>query len=143
MDAADPPPSDAATATTATTVTSPLSESEIASLFRLLSDDMLLHDPSRGTCCRNRCSGCAYLHPTSGDFACEEYTAAGGGTDDPRPGGWLAPYVVADFGNCVHASWWGSGSPERPMRPTRTGIRRWRPPPLPVVGSWREIDSLR
>jgi hypothetical protein len=75
-----PAPSDAAAATTATTATSPLSESEIASLFHLLSDDMLLHDPSRGTCCRNRCSGCAYLDPTSGDFACEEYTAAGGGT---------------------------------------------------------------
>ncbi len=75
MDAADPPPSDAAAATTVTTATSPLSESEIASLFRLLSDDMLLHNLSRGTCCRNRCSGCAYL-------VCDEYTAAGGGTTD-------------------------------------------------------------
>ncbi len=84
-----------------------MSESEIASLFRLLSDDMLLHDPSRGTCCRNRCSGCAYLDLTSGDFACDEYTAAGGGADDPRPGGWLAPYVFADFGDRVHASLWG------------------------------------
>ncbi len=61
-----PPPSDAAAVTTATTATSPLLESEIASLFRLLSDDMLLHDPSRGTCCHNRCPGCAYLNPTSG-----------------------------------------------------------------------------
>ncbi len=68
---------------------------------------MLLHDPSRGTCCRNRCSGCAYLDPKSGDFACDEYTAAGGGADDPCPGGWLAPYVVADFGDRVHASSWG------------------------------------
>jgi hypothetical protein len=84
-----------------------LSESEIASLFRLLSDDMLLHDPSRGTCCHNRCSGCAYLDPTSGDFACDEYTAAGGGADSPRPGGWLTPYVVTDFGDRVHASSWG------------------------------------
>ncbi len=82
MDAANPPPSDAAAATTVTTATSQLSESEIASLFRLHSDDMLLHDPSRGTCCRNRCSGCAYLNPTSGDFTCDEYTAAGGGTTD-------------------------------------------------------------
>jgi hypothetical protein len=86
-----PPPSDAAAATTATTATSPLSESEITSLFRLLLDDMLLHDPSRGTCCRHRCTGCAYLDPTSGDFACDEYNAAGGGADDPCPGGWLAP----------------------------------------------------
>jgi hypothetical protein len=86
---------------------SPLSESEIASLFRLLSDDMLLQDPSRGTCCRNRCSGCAYLDPMSGDFACDKCTVAGGGADNPRPGGWLAPYVVADFGNRVHASSWG------------------------------------
>ena len=107
MDAADPPPSDATAATTARTATSPLSESEIASLFRLLSDDMLLHDPSRGTCCRNRCSGCAYLDPTSGDFACDEYTAAAGGADDPHPGGCLAPYVVADFGDRIHTSLWG------------------------------------
>ncbi len=76
MDAVDPPPSDAAAMTTATTATLPLSEWEIASLFRLLSDDILLHDPSWGTCCRNRCSGCAYLDPTSGDFACNEYTVA-------------------------------------------------------------------
>ncbi len=82
MDAADPPPSDAAAAITATTATLPLSESEIPYLFRLLSDDMLLHDPSRGTRCRNRCSGCAYLDPTSSDFACDEYTAAGGKTTD-------------------------------------------------------------
>ncbi len=81
-----------------------MSESEIASLFRLLSDDMLLHDPSRGTCCRNRCSGCAYLDPTSGDFACDEYTAAGSEADDPRPGGWpssqtsvFAHTLVYDF----------------------------------------------
>ncbi len=103
MDAADPPPSDAAAATTATTATSPLSELEIASLFRLLLDDMLLHNPSRGICCRNRCSGCAYLNPTSGDFACDDYTAAGGKADNPRLGGWLAPYVVADFGKRIHA----------------------------------------
>ncbi len=107
MDDADPPPSDAAAATTATTATSLLSESEIASLFRLLSDNMLLHDPSRCTCCRNRCSGCAYLDPMSGDFACNEYTAAGSGAGDPRPGGWLAPYVLADFGDHVHALLWG------------------------------------
>ena len=143
MDAANPPPSDAAAATTATTATSPFLESEIASLFGLLLDDMLLHDSSQGTCCRNRCLSCAYLDLTSGDFACDEYTAAGGGADDPRPGGWLAPYVVADFGKAsMHCRGGGSCSPERPMRPTRTGIRRWRPPPLPALGSWREIDSL-
>ncbi len=107
MDDADPPPSDAAAKTTATMATLLLSESEIASLFRLLSDNMLLHDPSRGTCCRNRCSGCAYLDLTSGDFTCDEYTTTGGGADDPHPGGLLAPYVVADFGDCVHASLWG------------------------------------
>ncbi len=107
MDATNPPSSNAAAATTATTATSPLSESEIASLFPLLSDDMLLHDLARGTCCCNRCSGCSYLNPTSGDFACDEYTAAGGGANNPRPGGWLAPYVIADFRNRVHALLWG------------------------------------
>ncbi len=144
MDAANPPPSDAAAATTATTATSPFLESEIASLFGLLLDDMLLHDSSQGTCCRNRCLSCAYLDLTSGDFACDEYTAAGGGADDPRPGGWLAPYVVADFGNCIHASLWG-----RILFPGTTnaadedGDPELAPPPLPAVGSWREIDSLR
>ncbi len=144
MDAADPPPSNAAAATTATTATSPLSESEIASLFHLLSDDMLLHDPSWGTCCRNRCSGCAYLDPTSGDFACDEYTAASGGADNPRPGGWLAPYVVADFGDRIHASLWG-----RILFPGTTDAAnedrdpKVAPPPPPAVGSWREIDLLR
>ncbi len=120
-----------------------MSESEIASLFRLLSDDMPLHDPSRGTCCRNRCSGCAYLDPTSGDFACNEYTAAGGGANDPCPGGWLAPYVIADFGDRIHASSWG-----RILFPGTTntadedGDPEVAPPPLPAVGSWREINSL-
>ncbi len=84
-----------------------MSESEIPSLFCLLSDDMLLHNPSWGICCHNRCLGCAYLDPTSGDFACDEYTAAGSGADDPRPGGWLAPYVVVDFNDPIHASSWG------------------------------------
>ncbi len=83
-----------------------LLESEIASLFRLLLDNMLLHNLSRGTCCRNRCLGCTYLDPTSSDFACDKYTTAGGGADDPRPGGWLAPYVITDFGDRVHASLW-------------------------------------
>jgi hypothetical protein len=141
MDAANPPPFDAAAATTATTATSPLSESEIASLFRLLSDDMLLHDPSRGTCGHNRCSGYAYLEPTSGDFACDEYTAAGGGADDPCPGGWLAPYVVADFGDRVHASSWGQIL--FPGTANKDGDPEVVPPTPPAVGSWREIDSLR
>jgi hypothetical protein len=88
--------------------------------------------------------GCAYLDPTSGDFACDEYTAAGGGADDPRPGGWLAPYVIADFGNRIHASLWG-----RILFPGTTdaadedGDPEVAPPPPPAVGSWREIDSLR
>jgi hypothetical protein len=138
-----PPPSDAATATTATTATLPLSELEIASLFRLLSDNMLLHDPSRGTCCRNRCSGCAYLDPTSSDFACNEYTAAGGGANDSRPGGWLVTYVVADFGDRVHALSWGQILfPGLTDAADEDGDPEVAPPPLPVVGSWREIDSL-
>ncbi len=97
---------------------------------------MLLHDPSWGTCCHNRCSGCTYLNPTSGDFACDEYTAAGSEADNPRPGGWLAPYVVADFGNRIHALSWG-----RILFPGTTdaadedGDPEGAPPPPPAVGS--------
>ena len=140
-----------AAATAATTTSSPLSKSEIASLFRLLSDDVLLHDPSRGTCCRNGCSGCAYLDPLNGNFVYDEYVAGTETDDDPlRPSGWLAPYVSADFGDRVHASSWG-----RILFPETTGAaeeedgdpRGGAPPPPPLLpaaaGCWRWIDSHR
>lgn len=71
-------------------------ESEIRSLFSLLSDKTLLFDPSRGQCCRSKCSGCVYLDG-DGSFIFDEYSSVSG---------YLPPYVKVDFGNRVHTSKW-------------------------------------
>lgn len=81
-----------------------LSASELQTLFKLLSDATILFDPSRGTCCRNKCSGCNFLDPEKGNFIYDEYTIGDGSSDDV--GGWLAPYVKVDFGERVHISRW-------------------------------------
>jgi hypothetical protein len=126
---------DPASASAATMPTS-LSTRDVRTLFRLLSDVTIFHDPSRGTCCRNGCSGCNYLDPTSGKFAYEVYRAVGSDADEcdaddgegdeganaeSAIGGWLAPYheiVIddmadddgGDYGgnaNAVISSSWG------------------------------------
>ena len=74
---------------------------EIQTLYKILSDNILLFDPSRGTCCRNKCSGCTYLDDT-GNFIFGEYKNAYGSDLD----GWLPPYVKVDFGDRVHVSKW-------------------------------------
>lgn len=81
-----------------------LSASELQTLFRLLSDATILFDPSRGTCCRNKCSGCNFLDPINGNFIYDEYTIDDDCSD--KIGGWLAPYVKVDFGERVHVSRW-------------------------------------
>mmetsp|Transcript_18588 Transcript_18588/g.25791 ORF Transcript_18588/g.25791 Transcript_18588/m.25791 type:complete len:220 (+) Transcript_18588:77-736(+) len=70
---------------------------EIQTLFAALADTTLLSDPSGGSCCRNKCSGCKYLDPPSGNFAYNEHTDGSG---------WLAPYVKVDFGDRVESSKW-------------------------------------
>jgi hypothetical protein len=80
-----------------------LSTSELQTLFKLLSDTTILYDPSRGTCCRNKCSGCTFLDPANGNFIYDEHTAD---DDSTELGGWLAPYVKVDFGERVHISRW-------------------------------------
>lgn len=93
------------TSTTTTTSSSDtISDTEIQSLFNLLADSTLLYDPSRGTCCRNKCSGCTYLD-SSGNFLYDEYSAA---TDENNQQGWLAPYVKVDFGERVQTSKWST-----------------------------------
>lgn len=108
-----PSPSSGEAANAAETTTATLTKSEIKYLFQLISDETLLYDPSRGTCCRSRCSGCNYLDPVTGNFLFDEYAASSyreGGDDDDyddyRLGGWLAPYVMVNFGERVHASNW-------------------------------------
>ena len=108
-----PSPSSGEAANAAVTTTATLTKSEIKYLFQLISDETLLYDPSRGTCCRSRCSGCNYLDPVTGNFLFDEYAASSyreGGDDDDyddyRLGGWLAPYVMVNFGERVHASNW-------------------------------------
>lgn len=81
-----------------------LSTSELQTLFKLLSDATILFDPSKGTCCRNKCSGCNFLDPVNGNFIYDEYTIVDGSSDEI--GGWLAPYVKVDFGGRVHVSRW-------------------------------------
>ncbi|KAL3789384.1 hypothetical protein ACHAW5_010179 [Stephanodiscus triporus] len=122
VDSSASPESSSGAATTTTAPPSAITHHEIRSLFRLLSDDVVLRDPSSGTCCRNGCSGCKYLDPVDGNFLYDEFVASssdGRRRDDDDDdddddvgeilpiGGWLAPYVVADFGNRVHASAWG------------------------------------
>ena len=107
-----PSPSSGAAANAGEIATTTLTRSEIKYLFRLISDEILLYDPSRGTCCRSRCSGCNYLDPVTGNFLYDEYAASSyrDGDDDDyedyRLGGWLAPYVMVNFGERVHASNW-------------------------------------
>ena len=78
-----------------------ITNSEIDTLFNILCDSTILFDPSRGTCCRNKCSGCTYLDD-SGNFLFDEYVA----TADDAQGGWLAPYVKVDFGDRIQVSTW-------------------------------------
>ncbi|KAL3797086.1 hypothetical protein HJC23_000424 [Cyclotella cryptica] len=94
---------------------STLPQSEITTLFQLLRDTTILYDPSRGTCCRNKCSGCTYLD-SNGNFLYDEYTATknsnnhdGGGVHSAGTAeGWIAPYVKVDFGDKVHTSTWST-----------------------------------
>ena len=85
-----------------------LSASEVQTLFKRLSDTTILYDPSRGTCCRNKCSGCTFLDPANGCFVYDEHTADDGDANinSNKLGGWLAPYVKVDFGERVHISRW-------------------------------------
>lgn len=78
---------------------SELPNSEIATLFSKLRDTTVLYDPSRGTCCRNKCSGCTYLD-ADGNFAYDEFTS------DDDTSGWIAPYTKVDFGDRIHESTW-------------------------------------
>ncbi|KAK1739293.1 hypothetical protein QTG54_009836 [Skeletonema marinoi] len=84
--------------------TDTLTDTEVQTLFNLLADSTILYDPSRGTCCRNRCSGCTYLDP-AGNFLFDEYTT-NNSEEDSR--GWLAPYVNVDFGECIQTSKWST-----------------------------------
>ncbi|KAL9181802.1 hypothetical protein ACHAXT_012145 [Thalassiosira profunda] len=93
------PPVFAASGDAVATEEAELTTSEIRELFALLADETILFDPSRGTCCRNRCSGCTYLD-ASGNFAYDEHTA------DDGSAGWLAPYAKVDFGEIVQTSTW-------------------------------------
>lgn len=83
------------------TSTETITDTEIQTLFNLLADSTVLYDPSRGTCCRNRCSGCTYLD-TDGNFLYDEYTK------NEEEDGWLAPYVKVDFGERVQSSKWSA-----------------------------------
>jgi len=85
--------------------TDTLTDTEVQTLFNLLADSTILYDPSRGTCCRNRCSGCTYLDP-AGNFLFDEYTTNNTSEEDSR--GWLAPYVNVDFGECIQTSKWST-----------------------------------
>ena len=112
-----PSPSSPASSTTTsvinTTTTTLITRSEIRSLFHLLADESILYDPSRGTCCRSRCSGCTYIDPWSGNFIFDEYVASTLDNSSRRDddgeyvGGWIAPYVTIDFGERAHTSAWG------------------------------------
>jgi len=82
-----------------TTQPTTLTTLEIQAVFKLLANTTLLYDPSRGTCCRTKCSGCSYSDG-DGNFKVVEYTA------DDEYGGWLAPYVKVDFCKRVHTSRW-------------------------------------
>jgi len=85
--------------------TDTLTDTEVQTLFNLLADSTILYDPSRGTCCRNRCSGCTYLDP-AGNFLFDEYTTNNTSEEDSR--GWLAPYVNVDFGERIQTSKWST-----------------------------------
>jgi hypothetical protein len=84
--------------------TDQITDTEVETLFNLLADSTILYDPSRGTCCRNRCSGCTYLDP-DGNFLFDEYTT---NDDEDNNQGWLAPYVTVDFGERIQTSKWST-----------------------------------
>ena len=84
--------------------TDQITDTEVETLFNLLADSTILYDPSRGTCCRNRCSGCTYLDP-DGNFLFDEYTT---NDDKDNNQGWLAPYVTVDFGERIQTSKWST-----------------------------------
>lgn len=93
--------------TTSTTET--ITETEVQTLFDLLADTTILYDPSRGTCCRNRCSGCTFLD-LDGNFLFDEYTTDNNTDEEEGDNnrGWLAPYVNVDFGERVQTSKWST-----------------------------------
>ncbi|KAL7491495.1 hypothetical protein ACHAWT_000826 [Skeletonema menzelii] len=91
-------------ASTTSSTTDKITDTEIETLFNLLADSTILYDPSRGTCCRNRCSGCTYLDP-EGNFLFDEYTT---NDDEDNQQGWLAPYVTVDFGERMETSKWSA-----------------------------------
>jgi len=93
-------------ASTSSTTTDTLTDTEVQTLFNLLADSIILYDPSRGTCCRNRCSGCTYLDP-AGNFLFDEYTTNNNNTEEDSRG-WLAPYVNVDFGERIQTSKWST-----------------------------------
>ncbi len=123
---------------------SELSRSELKTLFKLLSDTTILYDPSRGTCCRNKCSGCTFLDPSDGNFIYDEYTV---NDDSNEIGGWIAPYVKLDFGERVHISQWSQRlfpGPNSAREIERTelafllGERRFTP--LALLSLWNVIS---
>ena len=63
----------AASTSSSTTTETTITDTEVQTLFDLLADTTLLYDPSRGTCCRNRCSGCTFLD-LDGNFLFDEHT---------------------------------------------------------------------
>lgn len=94
--------------TSSTTTTETITDTEVQTLFDLLADTTILYDPSRGTCCRNRCSGCTFLD-LDGNFLFDEYTTDNNDEeDDNNNRGWLAPYVNVDFGERIQTSKWST-----------------------------------
>ena len=91
------------TSTSTSSSETTITETEIQTLFDLLADSTLLYDPSRGTCCRNKCRGCAFLD-SGGNFLFDQFTAS----NDGNKRGWLAPYVKVDFGERVQSSKWST-----------------------------------
>lgn len=93
--------------TSSTTTTETITDTEVQTLFDLLADTTILYDPSRGTCCRNRCSGCTFLD-LDGNFLFDEYTTDNNDEEGDNNRGWLAPYVSVDFGERIQTSKWST-----------------------------------
>ena len=151
LQASVPSPSSTTTSENITTTTTLIPRSEIRSLFHLLADDAILYDPSRGTCCRSRCSGCTYLDPWSGNFLFEEYIASSTLDDNcldengEYVGGWIAPYVTINFGERAHTSTWGRTLFLTMMegeKPPRKEVERERLESLLGVATTSDVGSL-
>jgi len=96
-----------AASTSSSTTETTITDTEVQTLFDLLADTTLLYDPSRGTCCRNRCSGCTFLD-LDGNFLFDEYTTDNNNDEEDDNRGWLAPYVNVDFGERIQTSKWST-----------------------------------